>query len=296
MADEEALRPRSLEYAVDTGMTCCGVSILRPAETVDRHVGVLYLHGGGLLYGTRDDLPKPYVDLMLGRGLTLVCADYPLAPQVGIEGINAAVRRVWEWYVDGPAEELGLSRHLLCGRSAGAYLALKLADALRMDDEPTVPLGILDFYGYCDLAGDVSHALWEPSTHYARMPRVSKVLATSVMGDEPITSAPLAERYSLYVYARQTGTWGRLIGLDKDHVRACSVDVAAQALLPPTFIAASTADQDVPFSCSKRLSRTIPDARMFTAYYLEHDFDRDLTRPEGMQAWTACMEWVDGLL
>ena len=55
---------------------------------------------------------------------------------------------------------------------------------------------------------------------------------------------------------------------------------------------ASSGDQDVPFRESKQMARKIPRSQFFPVYYLEHDFDRDTTKPEGMQAYRAALAWL----
>lgn len=288
-----------VEGEAQTPYGACGVTIRKPMAWESNGVGIVYLHGGGLLYGQRNDLPEPYVSLLLRHGYTLACMDYPLAPQTDVSQINRCVRGLWDAVTEACSKRLGLSRFVVCGRSAGAYLALKLADDLRIDSEDAAgvqPAAIIDFYGYCDLEGPVSEALWKRSAHYESMPPVSDELALQLIARGPVTSASIAERFSLYVYARQRGTWGSMLGLDPESARSESVPASHQALLPPTFIAASTGDKDVPFACSKRLSKAIPQARMFTVYYLEHDFDRDLRIPDGMRAWTECVKWLDNTL
>ena len=108
-----------------------------------------------------------------------------------------------------------------------------------------------------------------------------------------VTSGPKVTRLSLYVYARQQGTWMEMLGVAPDDEPALSLSSDDIAALPPTFIAASTDDQDVPFKTSKTLSRAAPNARMITAYYLEHDFDRDTSNPAGAQAYAAALAFLD---
>lgn len=35
---------------------------------------------------------------------------------------------------------------------------------------------------------------------------------------------------------------------------------------------------------------------MKTVYYLPHDFDRDITKPEGLETYCEIVEWMGGLL
>lgn len=55
----------------------------------------------------------------------------------------------------------------------------------------------------------------------------------------------MATRYSIYIYARQTGCWPELLGTPEDIARY-SLSEEDFALLPPGFFTASSGDQDVP--------------------------------------------------
>ena len=54
-----------------TSDTCSLVTVYPPAAGADRRIAVFYLHGGGMLYGERDDLPAPYVRAIVDAGYTL---------------------------------------------------------------------------------------------------------------------------------------------------------------------------------------------------------------------------------
>ena len=288
------------------------VTVHEPAAGRDRHIAVFYLHGGGLLYGERDDLPAPYVRAITDAGYTLVSADYPLCPEAALPAVVDAIARTWYEAVGRRVETGELTGYFLFGRSAGAYLSLVLARELRrggdrrgVGDGATSearvlpqPLGILDFYGYYDLT---DRAFREPARAYAALPEVTRATAEAMVRPAPLTSGPKPLRYSLYVYARQhEGAWLELMGLDgsaaERTAEAWSLSAEDIAQLPPLFIAASTGDEDVPLRASKTLARTAPRATMKTVYYLPHDFDRDLTNPAGMEAYRAALSWMDGLV
>lgn len=277
----------------------CPVTVYRPTASNDARRIVFYLHGGGLVYGERDDLPSPYVRAITDAGSTLVCADYPLAPETALPDIVDALYETWRTEVAGPIERGDCIDYLLFGRSAGAYLALLLAREIRLrgQDLPQ-PAGIMSFYGYYNLDEP-----WvsEPASAYLALPEVSlgEVERIVERGGAP-TSGPKALRYALYVYARQhEGAWLALMGLDgatpERSVSSWSLSAEDLAALPPLFIAASTGDEDVPYRVSKQLSRQVPHARMKSAYYLPHDFDRDVTNPAGMEAYRAAIAWMDAL-
>lgn len=269
----------------------CGVDVWA-SKGVPAKASVLYLHGGGLLYGDRGDLPREYVVAFAERGYELWCVDYPLAPETPLPGLMDALEGCWAWFVGQLADRGRDERGFLFGRSAGAYLCLLLAWRLARGRADRQPLGVLDFYGFYDLSCDFVSS---PCPSYAALPPVGPEVASRMVGKVPLSRAPKSSRYALYVHARQTGRWLDLLGVREQDLEGLSLDDAGIALLPPLFIAASTGDADVPYAVSKRLLRKAPVARMYTAYHLEHDFDRDVTRPEGMAAYRACLDWMDSL-
>lgn len=263
-------------------------------------LALVYLHGGGFLYGERDDLPAPYVRQITEAGHALVTLDYPLAPEcplpeiveVAWKGLEAVLREV--------LPGLGCTGYVLFGRSAGGYLALMLAARAVREGGATVPapMAIWDFYGYHDLTeGFVA----EPSAHYLTMPEVGAETAGrlagasgSAAGGGPyVLAGPKATRFALYVHARQSGRWLELLGIDSGDAAALSLSPADVAALPPVFVTASTGDEDVPLGASKRLARAAPRSRMHQVYYLEHDFDRDTSNPAGRGAYAAALAFLD---
>ena len=46
---------------------------------------ILYFHGGGLVYGSREDLPDFHIETLTNAGFTIISFDYPLAPESKID-------------------------------------------------------------------------------------------------------------------------------------------------------------------------------------------------------------------
>lgn len=280
------------------------VTIYRPPAACDKKCALLYLHGGGLLYGERDDLPGPYVRAITDAGYTLIAADYPLAPETPLPGIVEAIYLLWQRTIADQIANGTYASHALFGRSAGAFLSLVLAREIRRRrPEGPQPIGVLDFYGYYDLTEP-----WtiEPAAAYTKLPDIPAAQAQRMTATAPgtaagtPTSAPKALRYALYVYARQhEGAWHELMGLRGDSPEQeasawslCTDDIKA---LPPLFITASTGDEDVPYRVSKQLYRSASPAVMKSVYYLPHDFDRDITDETGIAIYRAALSWLDAL-
>lgn len=275
------------------------ITTYEPFGPNNKHIAVFYLHGGGLLYGERDDLPSPYIELLTKAGYTVIAADYPLAPESALPDTMAAITSTFKEAVLEPTQAGTFGGYVLFGRSAGANLTLLLSRELKRQNVFPQPLGIIDLYGYYDLTDE---AIALPAKAYRNLPEVSRKTVDAITrDDEKPTTGAKSSRYALYVYARQQpGAWLDLIGLDgsepsrkPEYWSLSEQDIAS---LPPLFIAASSGDEDIPLRISKTLWRKAPQAKMKTVYYLPHDFDRDITKPEGIDTYREIVEWMGGLL
>lgn len=280
------------ELTIDTSNTL-KVDFHRASQN-RQEITILYFHGGGLLYGTRDDLPSRYMAAFLNQGYDVLCMDYPLAPESSLSRIHNTILASLRWFLENKSELLntGENGYYLFGRSAGAYLALYLAHNALRNNLPS-PRGLLCFYGYSSL--DVAE-FSTPNAFYAKFMHIDDSIMEKFSTDKSfVTNGPLQERYLLYVYARQTGRWIELLCRDEvnDEKKQYSLTPDDLAKLPPAFFTASSTDQDVPFRCSKKMSRQIPGSRFYAVYNLEHDFDRDTSRPEGNAAYQAALSWME---
>lgn len=266
---------------------------------------ILYLHGGGLVFGTSSDLPAVYENLFHTAGYDLIHLDYPLAPESPLTEILEAVHTSVTWLLNHPSA-CGYETfppYFLFGRSAGAFLALSEAKRLCRNMQKNVrfadpsallphPSGILSFYGYHTFE---LPEFSRPNTTYKKLPAVSEETVRQLVTDHFITEGPMTIRYSIYIYGRQTGKWPEFLG-SAEEIQAHTLTEEDFALLPPGFFTASSGDQDVPFRESKQMAARIPGSRFFPVYYLEHDFDRDTSKKEGLQVYRAALEWMNTIL
>ena len=269
-----------------------GVTVSEPAEGAKAGVTIIYLHGGGLLFGQRDDLPRAHLVRLTGAGHRVVALDYPLAPETKLPQILDVVEAAVRTLVAMP--ELGCAElgYVLFGRSAGGYLALQATARLVADDGVPGPAGVMDFYGYPAITDP---KMARPSAYYSKLAPVSEQVAMAHVGGAP-TSGSLEERFLLYVYGRQQGRWMELIGAVTPEARAAhSLVGEALAQLPPVFACAGTADQDVPFSASRELRQKVARVTWLPVYDGEHDFDRDPSHPGGIEAYAKAIVWLETL-
>src|SRR5262245_48080280 len=121
---------------------------------------VVWIHGGALLMGGREDVPRNLSDLCRKEGLILVSIDYRLMPQLKIPAIVEDVRDALRW-VDtkgpdllfGDAGKTGVS-----GGSVGGERALM--SGVGMEERPRA---VVSYWGFGDLAGDW---ITKPSSDY----------------------------------------------------------------------------------------------------------------------------------
>lgn len=262
------------------------VSVYKPTG-LDLDHAVIYLHGGGLLFGERDDLRPHQKQPLLDAGLTLVCLDYPLSPETKVPEL---LDELYEELLDCIKSllEHGIKSYSLFGRSAGAYLTLMMTARLQKNQKIINPSSVVDFYGYhrFDLPG-----MLDKNSHYLKQAQISYEYIEKLLGTK-LYAASTTSRYALYVYARQTGTWGNLLGVDnisaQEKYRLQELEIK---VLPPLFITAGTDDKDVPFSASKELRALAPQVTWVPQYYKAHLFD-DQVNQENRELYVQLAQWI----
>ena len=216
---------------------------------------VMWIHGGGLIFGSRKASPRPsLLDAFLQQGLVVVSIDHRLAPETKLREILEDVQDAWRWIREAGPRLLGVDAARLGagGGSSGAYLSLVGAYLLRPR-----PRAVTSFSGF----GDIT-ASWEadPSAFYREMPLVSKQEAAASVGCEPVSDPPAEpDRGYFYLYCRQQGRWLAEVtehdpGQDPAWFdRYCPIrNITAD--YPPTMLIHGTVDTDVPHDESCRLA------------------------------------------
>lgn len=261
------------------------------AENNRKNTTILYFHGGGLLYGVRDDLPEVYINKFLNSGYDLLALDYPLAPESKLEIILKSSLEGVLYYLNNKDKIFGLKNrdYVLFGRSAGAYLCFMMCNLI-IKNNILAPSAIISLYGY---AGFDEIQFSTPSKFYGKLAPVSEGSIEKIISDSPVVYGPINLRFSLYIKARQEGKWVEYI-CGEENPSKYSIDKDILKVFPPTILAAATLDPDVPYRISKTLSRVIPNSRLITIYGEEHDFDRDTNNESGKLAYEEIIKWLDG--
>jgi acetyl esterase/lipase len=232
--------------------------VYRPDDEEVRPV-LVWIHGGALINGNRNSVPKALLDLCRTEGFALVSLDYRLAPEVKLPAIIEDVQDAFRWLRERGPKQLHLDpdRLAVAGGSAGGYLTLMTGFCV----EPR-PRALVSYWGYGDVDGD-----WytKPSEHYRKSPLVSKEEAYKAVGARTWTGTEGDEqkaRGRFYLYLRQNGLWTREVtGFDPEKDRRqldryCPVrNVTGD--YPPTMLVHGTEDTDVPYELSEAMAKEL---------------------------------------
>ena len=237
-------------------------------DEVTLKASILYFHGGGLLYGSREDLPELHLETITKAGYVILSYDYPLAPTATLEVIHKDVCESVHNYLANAEHYVGSQLpYFLWGRSAGAYLCLLAA---AKGDFFVNPRGVISYYGYGFLCDNWFNT---PSAYYKTLPAVPASCIQNISGKIE-TNGPIETHYVRYVYARQTGNWKDLFFTDRDKFLYLNYSLRlCDHFACPLFCAHSTRDTDVPYEEFLELQKKYRP-EIFVASADTHDFDR----------------------
>lgn len=242
---------------------------------------VVYIHGGGLLWGTREEIQEEMVEFYLNNGFSLFSIDYRLAPETKLPDILEDIHDALNWIETEGSRRYSIdsSRIAVVGSSAGGFLALSTGMFQHK------PRAIVSFYGYGDITSKWATA---PNQFYSQKVTVPKETAQKLVTNQVITEGSIDERFLLYLYARQTGEWIQEIsGINpnlhkQELMKFCPLHNVTNDY-PPTLLLHGTKDVDVPYEQSVYMRGALVkqgvEAKLITIPNGEHVFDKDFQNP-----------------
>jgi acetyl esterase/lipase len=223
----------------------------QPAGEGPRPV-VVWIHGGALINGHRESVPKWLLERSLSKGWVVVSIDYRLAPETQLPDIIADLEDAFRWVREKGPDLFAADRDRVAaiGGSAGGYLTLTAG--FRADPRP---VALVSLWGYGDLVGS-----WysEPSPH----PRHH---ASKLSRDEAwrqVTGPPISDSRqrkgdggAFYQFCRQQGTWPKAVSGWDPHTQAEKFHPfmpvkSVTREYPPTLLIHGDRDTDVPYEQS----------------------------------------------
>ncbi|WP_374017987.1 alpha/beta hydrolase [Paenibacillus thiaminolyticus] len=254
---------------------------------------ILYIHGGALIFGSREMLSSEQIEFFTRSGFSVVNIDYRLAPETEFECIIEDIRDAIDWVRSKATEwyDFDIDNMAVMGSSAGGYLSLLTGT---MDIKPKA---IVSFYGYGDILGE-----WyaQPSEFYCKKPMVTRESAIKQIGDEEVTAGKW-NRFEFYLYCRQQGVWiqevtgmDRMNDVDKltqfNPINNVSVDY------PPTLFLHGDQDTDVPYEQSVNMHGKLKGkgiySKLITMEGADHVFDRNFKDPAVQRAFHDVLEFL----
>ncbi|MEV5711492.1 alpha/beta hydrolase [Actinoallomurus sp. NPDC052274] len=149
-------RTRDIAYGDGPRMR---LDVYRPAEPGERRPGIMQVHGGAWMIGSKREQGIPLLGHLAANGWVGVNVDYRLSPRVKFPEHLIDLKRAIRWYREH-AEEYGADPEFLCvtGGSAGGHLAALLALTPNVPeyqpgfaDVDTTVRAAVPFYGVYDL-------------------------------------------------------------------------------------------------------------------------------------------------
>jgi acetyl esterase/lipase len=224
--------------------------------------GVIWIHGGGLIFGSRTSPRGGFLSALLRSGTVVVSIDHRLAPETKLPEIIDDLRDAWRWVrAQGPTLlGIDLARLGMAGGSSGGYLTLM--SGFCVDPHPRA---LASFWGF----GDITTP-WEaePSAFYRERPLVSREQAQQSVGTSACSEQTEGvDRGYFYLYCRQQGLWPIEVAGHDPHKEPrwfdgyCPIrNVTAR--YPPTILIHGTADTDVPYEESKNMAARLAEAEV----------------------------------
>ena len=156
--------PKHLDVVYGTGADSgqpLHADMLQPPHGV-AHTGVamIFVHGGGWLFGTKNIEKFPYFQRLVSQGHVVMDINYSLAPHSSIPGMVRDLKQAILW-LKREADAFGVNpeRVVLTGQSAGAHLSLLAAYTPNQPyfqpngpDGDTSVSGVVSYHGPADMA------------------------------------------------------------------------------------------------------------------------------------------------
>ena len=220
---------------------------------------VMWIHGGGLIFGSRKKPRPAFLAALLEQGAIVVSIDHRLAPETKLPDILDDVRDAWQWlHTQGPAL-LGIdsARIGVAGGSSGGYLTLMSGFCA----QPR-PRALASFWGF----GDITTP-WEaqPSAHYRERPLITVEEAWDSVGKSAISEDPeILDRGYFYLYCRQQGLWPVEVAGHDPYGEPRWFDAwcpirNVTATYPPTILLHGELDNDVPCEESQNMAARLAE-------------------------------------
>lgn len=222
---------------------------------------IVYFHGGGLIFGTKNDLPREYID-EITNNFDLLSVNYRLIPESNIDDIFTDLDHIYHYV----KKQYGSDIYVM-GRSAGGYLSYIFSRDYDIK-------GAFILYGYYDFKHRDFNQL--PKDQVKFSPMLTQSIEKQNVTNKIVTELNPNPRFLLYLYYRNEALWQEKMNVDINNGKYLLTDNDLKNM-PKTFLVHATDDPDVPYIYSKHASNLIPTSKLVTLNEEIHDFDKEVT-------------------
>ncbi|MGB3366564.1 MAG: alpha/beta hydrolase [Acidaminobacteraceae bacterium] len=255
---------------------------------------IVYIHGGGLILGSRKDVSTDKISLYNDAGYTFVSIDYRLAPLTKLRDIIYDAYDAITWVQNNLFKycSVDVDNIAVIGSSAGGYLALMSG---LIEKKPKV---IVSFYGYGDIIAD-----WaiKASSFYLKDILITKEQAESFISNEVVSNSS-DERFLYYLYCRQSGNWISEISgyntlMQKARLKKLSPFYNLDENFPKTLLIHGDKDNDVPFEESLKMAIRLNESGVFNELIRlngeGHEFDKDMNKSSVINTYESVLNFLE---
>lgn len=225
---------------------------------------VAWLHGGALINGHRESVPRWLADACKKRGYILVSFDYRLAPETQLPEIIRDLEDALIWLKEKGPElfHVDPSRVAVAGGSAGGYLTL--VTGFRAKPRP---VALVSLWGYGDLVGPWYSQPSPHARHHAK--KLDSQDAWKQVSGPPISDSRdrKGDGGAFYQYCRQQGLWPKAVSgwdpkLESDKFIPYMPLHNVTTDYSPTLFIHGDEDTDVPFEQSSLMAKELTKQRV----------------------------------
>lgn len=241
---------------------------------------VIYFHGGGFIFGNRDQgLPDILRDKLLENNYAVVSADYRLAPETKLAGIVEDVRDIVIWLkINGEKQfSIDSKRMAVMGGSAAGYLALSTGLNEESPPQAVIAVSTPTDYSKAPPIGD-EEILKQPGPY-------------DIVKDKPVSYGDYSSRMDLWRFlVKNQLALPEIFGFDvsqnQDRLNKFMLTEQITRSYPPTLLVHARNDYLVPLQQVEKFHSFLENKGIHSELYLvENGHNTELIKnnPDALQ-------------
>ena len=231
-------------------------------DTVARHPVVIYFHGGGFIFGNRDQgLPDILKDDLLANNYSVISADYRLAPETKLAEILNDVRDMVLWVKTNGEKQFSIDPEKIAviGGSAGGYLSLSTGFTVTPAPQAVIAISTPTDYSNVPPQGDLE-ILKQPGPY-------------DIVTDKPVSYGDYSSRMQLYRFLGKNRLalfeiFGFDVSQNENRLKKFMLTEQITSQYPPTLLVHARNDHLVPVKLAEQFHDFLLKKKVQSELYL----------------------------